>query len=182
MFILASSSPRRKQLLKKLIEDFVIISPDIDESILHLSPEDLAKEESKEKAYAIAALYPNDEILACDTIVVLNGKVLGKPKDEFDAIAMLKEESGQKQIVLSGWTYIGKGIEINRTASTEVYFNKLSDELIEEYVHMKKPLDKAGAYGIQDGYPLIDKIVGSYDNVMGLPTEDIALHLGIFPK
>lgn len=177
MFILASSSPRRKELLKKLIPEYAILVPDVDERILDLSPSDLAAEESKIKAYAISSLHPHDEVLACDTIVVLDGKILGKPKDEADAITMLKEESGKRQIVLSGYTYIGKGKEITRTVATEVYFNELSDELIRDYVATKKPLDKAGAYGIQDGYPLVDHIVGSFDNVMGLPTEDIAVHV-----
>lgn len=177
MFILASSSPRRKQLLSKLLQDFAIIVPEVDERILDLPASDLAAEESKMKAYAIASKYPNDEILACDTIVVLDGKVLGKPEDEEDAKAMLRAQSGKKQVVLSGYTYIGKGKELTRTVATDVYFNVLSDELIEDYVSKKKPLDKAGAYGIQDGYPLIDHIDGSYDNVMGLPTEDIARHV-----
>ena len=174
MFILASSSPRRKQLLSKLISDFTIIVPNVDERLLDLPASDLAAEESKIKAYAIASKYPNDEILACDTIVVLDEEVLGKPETEEKAKEMLRRQSGKKQIVLSGYTYIGKGKEITRTVATAVYFNELSDELIEEYVREKKPLDKAGGYGIQDGYPLVDRIEGSYDNVMGLPTEDIA--------
>ena len=177
MFILASGSPRRKQLLAKLIPEFTIIVPDVDESLLHVNPKDLPAEESKAKAYAVAASHPDDEILACDTVVVLDGEVLGKPKDAEDAKAMLRHESGRKQIVLSGYTYIGKGREITRTVATEVYFNELSDELIEQYVQEKRPLDKAGAYGIQDGYPLVARIEGSYDNVMGLPTEDIAKHV-----
>ena len=177
MFILASGSPRRKELLAKIIPEFTIIVPNVDESLLHIPAKDLPAEESKAKAYAIAATHPNDEVLSCDTIVVLDGEALGKPKDEMDAMAMLRNESGRKQIVLSGYTYIGFGHEITRTVATEVYFNQLSDELIAQYVKEKRPLDKAGAYGIQDGYPLINRIVGSFDNVMGLPTEDIAAHI-----
>lgn len=177
MFILASGSPRRKELLKKVVPEFEIIVPDVDESLLHVDPKDLPAEESKAKAYAIAASHPNDEILACDTVVVLGGEVLGKPKDEEDAKSMLRRQSGRKQVVLSGYTYIGNGREITRTVATDVYFNVLSDELIERYVQEKRPLDKAGAYGIQDGFPLVDHIDGSYDNVMGLPTEDIAAHI-----
>ena len=177
MFILASSSPRRKELLRKVIPEFTIIVPDVDERILHLPAKDLASEESRLKAYAVAAKYPNDEILACDTIVVLDGEILGKPASIEDAIAMLRKQSGKRQVVLSGYTYIGKGKEITRTVSTDVYFNELSDELIRDYVLTKKPLDKAGAYGIQDGYPLVHHIDGSYDNVVGLPTEDIAKHI-----
>lgn len=177
MLILASGSPRRKQLLKKLVKEFTIIVPNIDERFLNLPAQDLPAEESKMKAYAISSLYPHDEVLACDTIVVLDDEVLGKPADEEDAIRMLLRQAGRKQIVLSGWTYIGKGKEITRTVATTVYFNPLTEEQIRRYVYEKRPLDKAGAYGIQDGYDLVNRIDGSYDNVMGLPTEDIAKHV-----
>jgi septum formation protein len=92
---------------------------------------------------------------------------------------MLENESGKKQYVLSGYTYIGKGVEITRTVKSVVYFNKLSPELIEEYIEKKKPFDKAGAYGIQDEFGLIHHIEGSYDNVMGFPVEDIKKHCPI---
>lgn len=176
--ILASSSPRRKELLHKITDDFIVVAPNIDEGQLSfLPPFALPGEESKLKAYAVKSLYPHEEVLACDTVVLLHGKILGKPKDELEAFRMLKEESGQVQLVLSGYTYLGKGKEITRTIETKVYFKELSDELIWEYIREKKPLDKAGAYGIQDGYPLVDHIEGSYDNVVGLPTEDILLHI-----
>lgn len=177
MFILASSSPRRKELLAKIVPSFTTLVPEIDESLLHVDPKDLPAEESKAKAYAVASLYPHDEVLSCDTVVVLHGKALGKPKDYEDAFAMLKAQSGQKEIVLSAYTYIGNGREITRTVATEVYFKQLSDEAIHEYLQTKKPFDKAGAYGIQDDFPLIEEIVGSFDNVMGLPTEDIYEHV-----
>jgi len=176
MLILASGSPRRKELLKKVFPEYTVIVPNVDERLLDLDPKDLAAEESKMKAYAIHARYPNDAVLACDTIVVLDGRILGKPKDEAEAIRMLGKESGKRQVVLSGYTYIDAKREITRTVMTYVYFNPLSEELIQKYVKEKHPLDKAGAYGIQDGYPLINRIDGSYDNVMGLPSEDIAKH------
>ncbi len=179
MVILASASPRRKELLHKLYPEFQIVVPKVDERLLDavLTPKDLAAEESKLKAYAVFASHPDDEIIACDTIVVLDGKVLEKPADEEDAKAMLREESGKWQIVLSGYTYLSKEKEITRTVATRVLFHELSDELIEEYVKTKSPLDKAGAYGIQDGFPLVKQIDGSFDNVMGLTTEDMAKHL-----
>lgn len=175
MLILASKSPRRKELLSLITPEFKVIPSSFDERILDSSfnPKDLAIEESKMKAYSLFSRYPNDEILSCDTIVILNGKALEKPLDEADAIRMLKEEQGKKQIVLSAYTYISKEKEISHTVSTEVYFNVLSEEQIREYVKIHKPFDKAGAYGIQDDYPLIEKIVGSYYNVMGLPVEDL---------
>lgn len=175
MLILASKSPRRKELLQKIVSSFEVIPAEIDERLLDpsLKAKDLAVEESKLKAYALFSKHPEDEILSCDTIVVLDGRVLEKPKDEHDAMKMLSLESGKKQIVLSAYTFISKKKEISRTVSTEVYFKKLSEGEIEEYVRRFRPLDKAGAYGIQDDYPLIEKIIGSYSNVMGLPIEDL---------
>ena len=177
MFILASSSPRRKQLLKEITPQFTVISPNIDESLLKLEPSKLSYEEAKTKAYAIASKYPNDEVLSCDTIVILDGKALGKPKNKDDAFNMLKNQSGKKQVVISSYTYIGQGKEISRSVKTYVYFNKLSDQQIKEYIEKFNPLDKAGAYGIQDDYPLINRIEGSFKNVMGLPVEDIKTHI-----
>lgn len=182
MFILASGSPRRKELLSKVVDDFIVIVPDVDESLLHVDAKDLPAEESKAKAYAIFSVHPFDEVLACDTVVVLDGKVLGKPKDKADAKAMLRAQSGRMETVLSGYTYLGHGKEITRTVATKVYFNELSEELIDRYIEEKRPLDKAGAYGIQDGFPLIHHIEGSFDNVMGLPTEDLAKRLSFRGK
>lgn len=179
MLILASSSPRRKELLKKLISNFTVIVPNIDERAIDSSmdPKDLPAEESRLKAYAIHALYPNDEVLACDTIVILDGKILGKPLTEEAAVAMLEKESGKRQVVLSGYTYISPQKEITRTVMTAVYFNFLTHEQIVDYVKKYQPLTKAGGYGIQDEDGLINRIEGSYDNVMGLPTEDIKAHV-----
>lgn len=179
MLLLASTSPRRKELLKKLVPHFFVVPPNIDERILDnvLRPKDLAQEESKLKAYEVYRRFPNDEVLSCDTIVIADGKKLGKPKTKEEAYQMLAFESGKKQIVLSGYTFLSKEREITRTVRTEVYFKTLSEKQIHEYVDLFLPLDKAGSYGIQDPYPLIEKIVGSYDNVMGLPTEDLAKHV-----
>lgn len=179
MLILASSSPRRKELLKKLTKDFTILPSNVDERILDnvILPKDTPLEESRLKAYYIHALYPEDAVLSCDTIVILHGEILGKPHNEIGAINMLKKESGQKQIVLTGYTYISKAIEISRSVSTAVYFNELTEKQIIDYVKKYQPLDKAGAYGIQDEAGLINHIDGSYDNVMGLPTEDLKAHV-----
>ena len=180
MLILASASPRRKELLKKVAPSFLVIPSNYDERSLHLSPESLPLEESKMKAYEVFSRYPNEEIISCDTVVVLHGQVLGKPKNEEDAVRMLLKEQGETQTVLSGYTYIREGKEISRTVATKVHFNSLSEAQIREYVSTKKPLDKAGAYGIQDGFHLVSYIEGSYDNVMGLPTEDLLIHVKPF--
>lgn len=177
MLILASSSPRRKELLQLITKDFVVDAPHVEEKDLQVSPEQTPLQESKMKAYAALQAHQHDEILACDTVVVLSNRVLGKPKDREAAINMLLAQSGKKQVVVSGYTYIGKGREITRSVATAVYFNKLTREQIEEYVDRFRPFDKAGAYGIQDDYPLIERIEGSYYNVMGLPVEDIKAHI-----
>lgn len=179
MLILASASPRRRSLLSKLAPSFKVVTPEIDERLLDpsISPAELAKEESRLKAYAVFSVYPSDMVLACDTIVILNGKILNKPKNRAEAISMLSSQSGRKEIVLSAYTFISPAKEISRTVATEVYFHRLSPKQIEKYVDEFQPFDKAGAYGIQDDFPLIERIEGSFDNVMGLPTEDLRKHV-----
>lgn len=177
MIILASESPRRRELIKKITSDFTVIPANIDESILHIPACDLPGELSKLKAYDVFAKYPNDTILACDTVVILDGEVMGKPHTKEKASEMLHKLSGKKHVVISGYTFISKGKEITRTVRTYVYFNKLSDELIEKYIASGSPMDKAGAYGIQDKeFDLVNHIEGSLDNVIGLPVEDIRKH------
>lgn len=177
MIILASESPRRKELIKKLTSDFTVIPANIDESVLHIPACDLPGELSKLKAYDVFAKYPNDTVLACDTIVVLDGEVMGKPHTKEKASEMLHKLSGKKHVVISGYTFISKEKEITRTVRTYVYFNKLSDELINKYIESGSPMDKAGAYGIQDKeFDLVNHIEGSLYNVIGLPVEDIKKH------
>ena len=176
MFILGSGSPRRQELLKLLIDDFKVVASSYDESFFKgvKDKKDLTHEEAKAKAYALIEKYPDDEILTCDTAVILGNEALGKPKNYKDAFLMLKSEQNQKQIVLTSYVYLSKDRQIERTVRSEVYFNKLSDQEIKEYLETYKPYDKAGAYGIQDDFRLINKIVGSFFNVMGLPLEDLA--------
>jgi len=177
MLILASESPRRKELIRKITNDFTVIPSNIDESIYHIEPSDLPGELSKMKAYSVFSRYPNDTVLACDTVVILKNKLMGKPKTKEEAKAMLKELSGNKHVVISGYTFINKNIEITRTVKTYVYFNELSEETIDAYIKSGSPMDKAGAYGIQDkDFNLVNHIEGDYENVMGLPVEDIRKH------
>lgn len=174
MFILASKSPRRHELLKMIVPEFTIIVPNIDEDISISIPSDTAKIISKLKAYAIFQNHPGSTVLACDTIVVINGELLGKPRDAEDAKSMLRKLSGKKHHVISGYTLISPKREVNRNVVTEVYFNHLTEEVIEAYIKSGSPFDKAGAYGIQDEqFNLVNKINGSYYNVMGLPVEDL---------
>ena len=177
MIILASESPRRKELIKKITKEFTVIPANIDESVLHIPACDLPGELSKLKAYDVFAKYPNDKVLACDTVVIIDGQILGKPHTADKAREMLHKLSGRKHVVISGYTIISKEKEVTRTVRTYVYFNKLSDELIEKYIATGSPMDKAGAYGIQDReFDLVNHIEGSFDNVIGLPTEDILQH------
>ena len=177
MIILASESPRRRELIKKITKEFTVIPANIDESVLHIPACDLPGELSKLKAYDVFAKYPNDKVLACDTVVIIDGQILGKPHSKEQASEMLHKLSGRKHVVISGYTIISKEKEVTRTVRTYVYFNKLSDELIDKYIATGSPMDKAGAYGIQDQeFDLVNHIEGSFDNVIGLPTEDIKAH------
>ena len=177
MIILASESPRRRELIKKITKEFTVIPANIDESVLHIPACDLPGELSKLKAYDVFAKYPNDKVLACDTVVIIDGQILGKPRSKEQAKEMLQKLSGRKHVVISGYTIISKEKEVTRTVRTYVYFNKLSDELIDAYIATGSPMDKAGAYGIQDQeFDLVNHIEGSFDNVIGLPTEDIKAH------
>lgn len=177
MIILASESPRRKELIKKITKEFTVIPANIDESSLHIPACDLPGELSKLKAYDVFAKYPNDKVLACDTVVILDGEVMGKPHTKERAREMLHKLSGKRHVVISGYTLIEKGREVTRTVRTYVYFNELSDELIEKYIESGSPMDKAGAYGIQDKeFDLVNHIEGDFDNVIGLPVSDIKKH------
>lgn len=179
MLILASKSPRRIELLKQIVPEFIVEPANVDERLLDptMDKKDLSKEEARLKAYDIFSKHPHDDVLSCDTVVILDGKALGKPDDEDDAFRMLKEESGKKQVVLSSYTFINEEKEISRTVRSYVYFKELSDEQIWDYIKKYQPLDKAGAYGIQDEAGLIDHIEGSYSNIMGLPVEDLKKHV-----
>ena len=175
--ILCSTSPRRIELLKKLIPDFKIIKPLYEEHDLELdNPFDFPLIQSENKANSIKKLAnPQDLIISCDTVVYLENSILGKPHDLDHAFNMLKMLSGQTHQVISGYTIIYKDKVIKKTVVTKVTFNELNDELIKNYIQNEKVLDKAGSYGIQDDsdYHLIKEINGSYYNVMGFPLEEI---------
>ena len=171
--ILASNSPRRKELLAGLdIPYRVCVLPDIDESY----PDSLQGEEipvfiSREKAQAYKSLLTGRTLLiTADTIVWLNGKVYGKPHDKDDARAMLRALSGNTHTVITGVTIATCDKEVSFATSTEVSFARLTDEEIDYYVEKYAPLDKAGAYGIQGyGAIFVDHLEGVYFSVMGLP-------------
>ncbi|MEQ2441920.1 nucleoside triphosphate pyrophosphatase [Pseudoflavonifractor intestinihominis] len=171
--ILASQSPRRKELLERMgIRDFETISPNVDESAFHgLPPEELVRRLSAEKAAAVAGKAGEDAIvIAADTVVALEGSVLGKPADELDAFKMLSALSGVRHQVHTGVTVCRGGEKQTAHEVTDVTFRELSEREIEDYIATGEPMDKAGAYGIQGyGALLIQGISGDYYNVMGLP-------------
>lgn len=171
--ILASQSPRRKELLERMgIQDFETISPNVDESAFHgLPPEELVRRLSAEKAAAVAGKVGKDAIvIAADTVVALEGAVLGKPADELDAFKMLSALSGVRHQVYTGVTVCRGGEKQTAHEVTDVTFRELSEREIEDYISTGEPMDKAGAYGIQGyGALLIQGISGDYYNVMGLP-------------
>ena len=181
--ILASQSPRRKELLERMgIQDFETISPNVDESAFHgLPPEELVRRLSAEKAAAVAGKVGEDAIvIAADTVVALEGAVLGKPADELDAFKMLSALSGVRHQVYTGVTVCRGGEKRTAHGGTVVTFRELSEEEIEHYIATGEPMDKAGAYGIQGyGALLIQGISGDYYNVMGLPVCRLS---GMLPR
>lgn len=176
-YILASKSPRRNDLLKSLGIDFKVKTKEVDE----VYPDSLSKEEipvylAKLKARAFSNdISDIDLVITADTIVWLNGKVLGKPKDKQEAILMLKELSGNQHQVITGVCLTSKEKEISFYSTSDVYFKNLTSDEIEYYVSEFKPYDKAGAYGIQEwiGSIGISHIEGSFYNVMGLPIQKL---------
>ena len=182
--ILASASPRRKELLGLFGIPFTIRVADIDETMdQNKAPFDEVGRVSKAKALAIPR--ENDDIvIAADTIVVCEGKVLGKPKDEADAIATLRLLSGRDHQVMTGCTVLAGDNCESFTEVTDLHFRELSDREIARYVASGEPMDKAGSYGIQGGAALFcTHMVGDYYNVMGLPVCALGLRLkGMAPQ
>ncbi len=183
--ILASKSPRRKNLLNELNIDFKInFKNNIEEKYPdNINNEEIAVFLAELKANAfITDLSNKDIIITADTIVLLNDNVMNKPKDKNDAIEMLTNISGKKHRVITGVCIISKEKKVSFSAKTDVYFRKLSNNEIVYYVEKYKPYDKAGAYGIQEwiGYIGVEKIEGSYFNVMGLPVQKLYDELMLF--
>jgi septum formation protein len=171
--ILASNSPRRKDLLRQIGVDFSVDPADVDERILPgESPEGYAVRVALDKARVAAARTGTGILIAADTIVVLDDEILGKPADAADAERMLTMLSGKVHCVITGLAVMdaATGKSLSRTSITRVWFRSLAPSEIISYVATGEPLDKAGAYGIQErGALLVDKIDGCYFNVVGLP-------------
>ena len=185
-YILASASERRQELLKRIVDDFDIIISNFDEDAIKFNGnvEEYVIKIAEGKALDVLSRVSEDSIIiAADTIVVNGDKILGKPKSEEDACNMLKELQNNVNYVYSGLAVItkkdGRVIEKNDYTKTAVYIKKMTEKEIKEYVKTGEPLDKAGSYAIQGiGGKFIDKIEGSYNNVVGMDTEKLAKYLG----
>lgn len=174
--LLASQSPRRQELLKGLELDFEIIKIDADESFPdNLTREKITEHISRNKSEAFRNLTENEILITADTLVWLNGSVLGKPKDYEEGFRMIQSMAGKTHEVFTSVTLKSKEKSVTFSETTEVSFDEFTNEEIGFYLRNFRPYDKAGAYGIQDwlGYAKISKINGCYYNVMGLPLRKL---------
>ena len=182
-FILASGSPRRRELLRMICEEFRTIVPDCEETVTGTEPEEVTKELSRQKAEAVAHAENRGEfshavIIGADTVVSIGGRILGKPKDRADAFGMMRLLSGKSHQVSTGITLIRTGAEgeivwqESFAETTTVYVAEMTEEEINAYLDTDEPYDKAGAYGIQGMFGKhISGIEGDYNNVVGLPVH-----------
>ena len=180
--ILASGSPRRKELLEKMGLTFEVISPDVDERV-HGTTEEQVEKLAVRKARAVAEGQGFGLVIAADTLVALGERVLGKPENEAQAHEMLSALSGKAHRVLTGVCILdaADGRCVHFVAKSTVTFEQLTEERIRAYIATGEPMDKAGAYGIQGlGGAFVKKLEGSFENVMGLPVEELRLALDAF--
>ena len=178
--ILASGSPRRKQLLEQIDLEFEVVPSQIYEDFsLNLSPTDFVEYYAQEKAKDVANSYPDKWVIGADTIVVFESHILGKPKNEKDSFQMLKRLSGNTHQVITGVSIqnIKQDISDSFHERTNVTFNTLSDNIINYYIDTYEPFDKAGSYGIQDWFSVcVNRIDGCFYNVMGFPLSSFYSH------
>ena len=181
--ILASQSPRRQELLRRLVPEFSIQPADVDETMNPaFSPEKAVCELARRKAQTIAQTHPDALVIAADTIVVC-GSIFGKPENTEDAARMLRALSGRTHQVMTAVSIAGGGREETCVSVTEVHFRPMSEREIADYIATGEPMDKAGAYGIQGiGSLFIERIEGDYYGVMGLPVCMVSQMLERFPE
>ena len=182
--LLASASPRRKQLLAEAGFQFKVVAPEIDEiSTSKLTLREATTWNALRKGLTVARSHPNDVVLAADTLVALDDRVIGKPADRDEAARILRLLSGQTHLVASSVfiAHLARGRSENFSVTSRVLFKKLTERMIEEYLDRIDPLDKAGAYAAQaEGRGIIARIAGSRSNVIGLPLEKTCAALARF--
>lgn len=182
--ILASASPRRRELISLISENVICAVSGVDEIV----PSDVAVCDvplslASQKAEAVAKLYPDDIVIGCDTGVILDDEMLGKPKDKDDARRMISALSGRAHQVITGCSIWHKGKSFGFSNVTEVEFYELSTQEIEDYINTSEPYDKAGGYGIQGKASLFVKgIKGDYFNVVGLPVAELSRQIKAFSE
>ena len=186
MLILASKSPRRKELLKQIGIPFVVVVSDAEEvSGNSWTPAALVVENAKRKARAVAEKYPDSPVLGADTVVSSEGKIFGKPKDKDEARKMLTALSGKMHEVTTGLALINRNEIRTTNVTTKVFFDTMTKADIDAYIATEEPMDKAGAYALQGkAARFIEKIEGSYSNVVGLPLNaliQLGKGLNLFP-
>lgn len=177
--ILASASPRRRELLAQIGLDFTVLPASGEEKLTKQIPSEVEEELSSQKAEAVAEQIPDGIIIGADTVVCQDGEIMGKPKDEADALRMLRQLQGEMHSVFTGVTLIVKenGSVISKqtfSQETRVYLYAMTDEEIQDYIATGEPMDKAGAYGIQGRFAAyVEGIEGDYNNVVGLPVSAV---------
>ena len=186
MLILASKSPRRKELLKQIGIPFVVVVSDAEEvSGNSWTPAALVVENAKRKAHAVAEKYPDSPVLGADTVVSSEGKIFGKPKDKDEARKILTALSGKTHEVTTGLALINRNEIRTTNVTTKVFFDTMTKADIDAYIATEESMDKAGAYAIQGkAARFIEKIEGSYSNVVGLPLNaliQLSKDLNLFP-
>jgi septum formation protein len=172
--ILASKSPRRQELLQLMGIDFTVVLKDVDESYpSNLSPSEIAVYISEKKVSAFDQVINDEIVITADTIVSLEGKILGKPENEDHAFEILSDLSGKRHEVITAVSLLKNHQIKSFFEVSEVFFKPINSEQIRYYISNYHPMDKAGAYGIQEwiGLIAVDKIIGSHSNIMGLPTQ-----------
>lgn len=175
MLVLASASPRRKELISLISQDVVIHPSNIDETVPDgISPEAVPEFLAVKKAADVAKNFKDDTVIGSDTVVIVDNEILGKPKDREDAALMLQKLQGKTHLVITGCAIFKKGKSLSFSEVTKVTFYPLTKEEIDAYINTGEPMDKAGAYGIQGfGSLLVREICGDYFNVVGLPVAKL---------
>lgn len=181
-FILASASPRRREILEAMGVSFTVEPANIDELKEPIFPiESYAARIAEKKANTIAKKHPEDSVIGCDTIVTIDGEVLGKPKDREDAFSTLKKLSGREHKVITGVCLCRNDVIVTFSVETKVTFYKLTDDRINSYLDEDEWKDKAGGYAIQDkGADLVSKIDGDIYNVIGIPKSRLKKEIESF--
>lgn len=185
MIVLASQSPRRKELMHLITNDFIVDVSNADETIsINETPLEAVLDIAKRKGEEVRIKHPHDLVISADTIVTIDGIIIGKPVDEDDAKRILELLNNRTHQVITAFCLFQDDRFFESYVISEVVFNQIDEKLIDEYIKSGSPMDKAGAYGVQDSeqFPLVKNIKGSLHNVIGFPVEEIKQAIQNFTK